>query len=219
MAARGDGVGRHSVAMRASSWPVRRPTRRPASSVSVPPAGACTAALVTGCVLLTGCQGVGDYPAPYHQWDPPVPGDAVRATVATVIDGDTLIVRTSRSRERVRLIGVDAPEVTGQRACYGERASAALRRIAGPGTVVLLQSDRERRDRYGRSLRYVWTADGTFVNAALIRGGHAQAMAVAPNERHVAVFRAAEARARRAGRGLWARCGSWPSRAGAGRGE
>jgi endonuclease YncB( thermonuclease family) len=141
--------------------------------------------------------------------DPKAPRGAVQATVIRVIDGDTLAADLRGRAERIRLIGVDAPETatrTERMECHGHRATLALRRLAGRGTSVRLAYDRERRDRYGRRLSYAWTADGVFVNAALIRGGHARPMPVAPNDRYAALFRAAGRRAWIAGSGLWTRC-------------
>jgi micrococcal nuclease len=127
-----------------------------------------------------------------------------------VIDGDTLVVRAhGRRLISVRLIGVDAPELDKARApaaatherrsdCAGRAARRALSRLVRPGTALYVTVDRERRDAYGRSLFYVWTAQGTFVNAALIRSGHARAMMIPPNDRFAVVLRAAETAARRA---------------------
>jgi endonuclease YncB( thermonuclease family) len=111
---------------------------------------------------------------------------------------------------RVRLIGVDAPEIGHHRfsrgECFGAEAAAALRRLTPPGSVLKVTSDRERRDPYGRELLYAWTSGGAFVNAALIRGGDARAMVVPPNDRFIEIFRAAEATAHQAHLGLWSEC-------------
>jgi micrococcal nuclease len=72
---------------------------------------------------------------------------------------------------------------------------------------VRLRYDAERRDRYGRTLAYVYRAgDGLFVNAELVRRGYATVLTIAPNVAHAALFRRLAARARRAGRGLWRAC-------------
>ena len=70
-----------------------------------------------------------------------------------------------------------------------------------------LVSDRERRDRYGRLLAYVYRdRDGLFINAELVRRGYARAYAFAPNTRHARRFSTLEKAARRDGRGLWRAC-------------
>lgn len=93
------------------------------------------------------------------------------AQLVAVVDGDTLRV----DGERVRLIGVDAPEIRSA-ACAeerrrGERAKAMLAHLVA-GHVLSLQRDGT--DRYGRTLAVV-LADGADVNAAMISSGHAVA--------------------------------------------
>jgi micrococcal nuclease len=137
--------------------------------------------------------------------------EGVRAEVIRVVDGDTLVTRMAGQRRRVRLIGVDAPEIRHRGSvlpgeCFGIDATAALRRLAPPGGVVEITPDRRRRDPYGRELRYVRTSDGLFVNEALIRGGYARAMVVAPNDRFIGLLRAAESAAHQARSGLWSAC-------------
>lgn len=128
-----------------------------------------------------------------------------------MVDGDTLVTRMSGRELRVRLIGVDAPEIRHRGStlpgeCFGTDAAAALRRLAPRGGVLKVTPDRERRDPYGRELRYAWTSDGLFVNAALIRDGYARAMVVPPNDRFIGLFRAAESTAHQARSGLWSGC-------------
>jgi micrococcal nuclease len=122
------------------------------------------------------------------------------AVVTRVVDGDTLVLR---GRGRVRLIGVDAPETWVRRDCFGAEATRALRRLTPPGAAVRVAPDVRARDRYGRSLLYLWTSRGVFVNAALVRGGFARAVPVPPDTARAAVLDRAEAAARRAPAGLW----------------
>lgn len=129
------------------------------------------------------------------------------ARVLRVVDGDTVAVSLAGRRERVRYIGVDTPESVRPGfpvECFGKRAGELNRRLVA-GRTVRLRFDRERRDRYGRLLAYVY-AGGVFVNAELIRRGYATALAIAPNDSRAGLFRRLEDGARRAGRGLWSRC-------------
>src|SRR4051812_32421390 len=87
----------------------------------------------------TGCAGRSGRAVPVP---PAPPARAVPATVAYVIDGDTIITiprarpheRASRRvlaypgapRVRVRLLGLDAPEDTRRHGCFGAQATAAL---------------------------------------------------------------------------------------------
>jgi micrococcal nuclease len=131
------------------------------------------------------------------------------ARVVRVVDGDTVVVRTGGRTERVRYIGVDTPESVKPGTpvqCFAKAASAANRRLV-QGESVRLVHDAEARDRYGRTLAYVYRSrDGLFVNAELVRGGYAKPLAIRPNTAHAAEFRRLAARARRSGQGLWSRC-------------
>lgn len=125
-----------------------------------------------------------------------------RATlVARVLDGDTLVLATG---ERVRLIGINAPEIAGLRRLvpqpFGPEAAAFARRLA-EGRRVRLEFDRERRDTYGRTLAYVFVGD-LDLNAEMIREGYAVAYRRFPHRRYDE-FLALEAEAQRARRGLW----------------
>lgn len=128
------------------------------------------------------------------------PADA--QLVERVIDGDTIVVR---GVGRVRLIGVDTPETVDPRRAvefFGREASAFTKRLL-EGQRVRLEYDRERTDRYGRTLAYVYLHDGTFANAEIVRRGYGHAYTRFPF-RHLDRFRRLEREAREAGRGLWA---------------
>jgi micrococcal nuclease len=130
--------------------------------------------------------------------------------VVRVSDGDTIRVRLASGREeRVRYIGIDAPETAKPGApaeCFADRAAAFNARLVG-GRAVRLVRDVEERDRYGRLLAYVYAGD-TFVNSELLRRGYAQPLTVPPNVRNAERFRRLADDARRAGSGLWASCAS-----------
>ena len=122
--------------------------------------------------------------------------------VTRVIDGDTLVVQ---GVGMVRLIGVDTPETVDPRRpvqFFGKEASEFMRRVA-QGKVVRLEFDAERKDRYGRTLAYVYLPDATFLNAEIVKQGYGHAYTVFPF-RHRDQFRGDERVAREAERGLWA---------------
>ncbi|MCG0239167.1 MAG: thermonuclease family protein [Firmicutes bacterium] len=147
----------------------------------------------------------GEAPSGAAQEVPPgVPQGARLAVVERVVDGDTLEVQLDGQTERVRMIGVDTPEVHGQVEPYGPEASAFTKKVLAPGTRVWLELDVETRDRYGRLLAYVWLADGRLFNEVLLREGYAQLLTIPPNVKYVERLTAAEREAREAGRGLWA---------------
>lgn len=118
-----------------------------------------------------------------------------------VIDGDTIVLDGG---ERVRLIGVQAPERNDPRPevrRMAEQAGEFTRRLC-EGRAVRLEYDFQPQDRYGRTLAYIYLEDGTLVNAELIRQGYANAYTRFPF-RYLEDFRAHQQEARAAGRGLW----------------
>ena len=136
------------------------------------------------------------------------------ATVERVVDGDTAIVHVSERRERVRFIGINAPEDTSRVDPFGPEATAYVKRALAPGSTVYLEQDAEQRDRYGRLLSYVWLARPatgsdaemrrSMLNARIALDGYAQQMTVPPNVKYERRFRTYVREARLAGRGLWA---------------
>jgi micrococcal nuclease len=145
-----------------------------------------------------------------------IPDDAQRVTVRWVSDGDTVTVRAVRrgvlpkgEDTSVRLLEIDTPETKrpGEPVqCLARRATRMTERLLPRGSVAWVQRDEELLDRYGRTLGYVWNADGLFVNEALVRRGLARVLFYRPNDRHLERIRAAEDAARAAGRGVWSHC-------------
>ncbi len=120
----------------------------------------------------------------------------VLAGQARVIDGDTLDV----GGERVRLHGIDAPEMrqtcaapAGDWPC-GEWARDALVQMIGGAALSCTGVER---DRYGR-LVAACSAGGQDLGAAMVEAGAAVAY-----RRYSHAYTGQEDRARRAGRGLW----------------
>ena len=100
----------------------------------------------------------------------PNPQSLEQATVENVIDGDTLDVLLGGERQTIRYYGIDAPEEGDK--CY-EEATERNRELVG--TTVRLEADARNEDKYARLLRYVFTNDGTSVDAALVSEGLAKA--------------------------------------------
>ena len=138
------------------------------------------------------------------------------AVVERVIDGDTIDVDIGGRTERIRLIGIDTPEIAheafdGRAAndteCYGEEAHDFMRAVLPEGTAVRLERDVVGRDDYGRILAYVHRAsDGIFVNLELVRQGYAQPLTFPPNVAHADLMVDAARDAERDDVGLWADC-------------
>ena len=127
------------------------------------------------------------------------PGERVRARVSRVIDGDTIVVGGG---ERVRYVGVDAPEAGEAPEPFGAEATELNRRLVEDQTVLLVR-DTSDRDRFGRLLRFVY-ADGILINAELVREGYARAVVFPPDDEHASCFAALEEEAKKARRGMWA---------------
>ena len=135
--------------------------------------------------------------------------------VTRVVDGDTL--RLS-SGEKVRLIGVDTPEVyySDKLLRDSKRIGADIKMTQSLGAKasrftkdlclnkrVRLEYDIGRYDRYGRVLAYVYLEDGTFVNAKIMEEGYGQIMTIPPNVKYADYFRKLEREARENRKGLW----------------
>lgn len=142
--------------------------------------------------------------------------------VTEVVDGDTIEVDMSGTREKIRMIGVDTPETKKPNApieCYGPEASEFSKKMLG-GKSVRLEADptNDNRDRYGRLLRYVYLQDGSLYEEALIRGGYGFAY-LSFSFQKSEEFGALHEQARTAKVGLWGACspaesgGRWQSNA------
>jgi micrococcal nuclease len=140
---------------------------------------------------------------------------AGEAVVVRVVDGDTLDVDLAGSAVRVRLLGIDTPETVDENRpvqCYGHEASAYLSDLLPKGSTVRLERDAEARDRYGRMLAYIYRVDdGLFVNAALLEGGYATTLSIAPNTMRAHDFEVIRLQSQRDKRGLWGACPSFGS--------
>lgn len=135
-------------------------------------------------------------PSPYQQ-----------APVERVVDGDTIVVVLGGQRERLRYIGINAPEISQDgrpSACFGREASARNEQLVA-GRTVGLEKDVSERDQYGRLLRYVYVGD-LMINAELVRGGYARAARYPPDVRHADLLAELQRESRGARRGLWGRC-------------
>jgi micrococcal nuclease len=130
------------------------------------------------------------------------PYDAT-ATVTRVVDGDTVDISPSvEGRSRVRLIGMDTPEISFGAQPYGPEASAFAKRELD-GEEVRLELDVQKIDPYGRLLAYVYLPDGRMFNVKLVEEGYAQVATFPPNVKYKDRFLQAQREARTANRGLW----------------
>jgi len=105
-----------------------------------------------------------------------------RARVTDVYDGDTCTVEidlglaTWIRGEKLRLLRINAPELKGRDKTRGIAARDHLRKLV-LNKNVLLQTIKDKREKYGRYLAEIWIeADGHPVNAndAMVQAGHAR---------------------------------------------
>ena len=158
------------------------------------------------CLLAGACSRVEQAAAPVADSGLACSVDAAglqSAPIAAVIDGDTLRLADG---QRVRLIGINTPELGhGRRADepLAQQARAALAGLLAGGTAWLADGVDDR-DPHGRRLAWVFDADGHSVSAQLLERGLGFHVAIAPNGGRAACLRAAEDVARRERRGVWA---------------
>ena len=117
--------------------------------------------------------------------------------VERISDGDSFYCQGGK---RVRLIGVDAPEL--DQGELGRASRESLRRMMPVGAHVRLETDVRPADQYGRTLAYVWR-DSVMINRKMIREGWAVLYTVPPNIRHVIQLQAAQDSARDQHAGHW----------------
>lgn len=135
--------------------------------------------------------------------------------VKRAVDGDTLVLENG---ERVRLIGIDTPEMHASEKLQrdsrrsgqdlntiqklGRRAYEFTRNLV-EGKRVSLEFDAERYDKYDRLLAYVYLKGGIFVNAEIVKQGYANLMTFPPNVKYADLFLKLYHEAREKRRGLW----------------
>lgn len=134
----------------------------------------------------------------------------IDAVVERVIDGDTIDVRMGQQRVRVRLVGIDAPELSQEHGRQVQQYLAVF--IQGQPVRVALGDT----DQYGRSLGEVFVAtidpqtqaqSEVSINAFLVRTGRAWAYRYRGQVQNPE-YGDFEAEARAAQRGLWSSAGA-----------
>jgi micrococcal nuclease len=123
-------------------------------------------------------------------------------SVRRVNDGDTVQLDDGRP---VRYIGVNTPEITHERNTaepFGFEARAYNIELVG-SQRIRLEFDIERFDDYGRTLAYVFLADGSMVNERLVQAGLAYCLYKMPNVKYDACLLKAQREAMRARHGIW----------------
>ena len=151
----------------------------------------------------------------------PTSWDRETDTVVQIVDGDTLTVQHNGRAEKIRLIGIDAPESsinnkTKKDAArgngdivtitkMGKEAARFVRTIVKPGDPIVIEFDKQTRDKYGRLLGYVYLSSGKMLNEEIVKAGYANLLTYPPNVKYQDRFFKAYREARENSRGLWAK--------------
>ncbi|MGJ5712052.1 thermonuclease NucI [Staphylococcus auricularis] len=134
------------------------------------------------------------------------PYNTEKVHVERVVDGDTFIAQDESNQHiKVRLIGIDTPETVKPNTPvqpYGKEASKYTKSKL-TNKDVYLEYDKEKEDRYGRRLAYVWLDKETLYNEQLVKEGLAREKYFAPNGKYRAVFQQAEQQAKSGHKNLW----------------
>lgn len=134
------------------------------------------------------------------------PADGFR--VQKVVDGDTVELDYYGQTTKVRLIGLDTPEVVDPRKpvqCYGREASEHAHQLLD-GKTVKLESDPlvGESDKYGRKLAYLFLPDGTNFALIMIRDGFGHEYTYQSQAyKYQTEFKQAQQAAESEQRGLW----------------
>lgn len=113
-------------------------------------------------------------------------------------DGDSFIVEAGGRGLEIRLIGVDAPEFKQE---YGRLAKEFTLRFCH-GHKLRLVFDKDKVDRYGRVLAYVYKGD-KMLNEEIIKAGLAIPIKVKPNTRYYSRLLNAQEYAKKKKHGFW----------------
>lgn len=167
----------------------------------------CLVLALSACLGLTGAQPDAREPGKLPVIATPDFSKLQSLAIAAVVDGDTITVtRDGGVTEKVRLLGIDCPETsdpTKGQEFYGVEATTFVTNLLKGERVYVVPEKAGEKDRYGRTLAYVYRApDGLFVNAEVVRQGYGSVYD-AQAFQHIDAFLQYERAAKAAGRGQW----------------
>ncbi|MGA1408814.1 MAG: thermonuclease family protein [Prochlorotrichaceae cyanobacterium] len=168
----------------------------------------CSVLILCSALTLSSCQTL------------PMPKKGYWMNVQEVVNGNTLeaigveaiggeFPDWQGQRVRIRLIGIDAPDLDQDP--WGKAAQQFVAEQVGLGSssrlppsdrLVLLSFDTQIQDGYDRLLAYVWTDQG-LLNETIVAAGQALANSYFPNVRYEEVLGNAQHKARLLGLGIW----------------
>lgn len=139
-------------------------------------------------------------------------------SLVRVVDGDTIVVSKNGKEEKVRFLEVNTPESVhsdeSKNNAYGDMASDYTKNKLSDVSTIYLEYDKEKYDRYGRTLAYIWLKEDVdpsspedikahCLNAQLLMDGMAECVIYAPNDKNETLFRKLEQTAIIESTGLW----------------
>jgi micrococcal nuclease len=127
--------------------------------------------------------------------------------VIEIVSGDTIVVDMNNQSIKVRLIGVNMPEIQQPDRPAGKyNSQAALfteNLLRGENVYIVDDPNQNGPDKVGRVLKYIYRApDGLFVNAELLRQGYGRAD-TALAFKYMTQFRQLEEFAKERKKGIW----------------
>lgn len=123
--------------------------------------------------------------------------------IKKIYDGDTVLLENGT---KIRLLGINTPEISKRDKVAdagGEEAKQWLIQKL-TGTKVKLRYDVERKDKYGRTLAYLFTENDEHINLQLVRQGLASVNIYPPNLKYATKLIRAQQQAESEKLGIWA---------------
>lgn len=118
-----------------------------------------------------------------------------------VVDGDTVKVLIDGSEQTIRLIGINAPEMSD---CRGAWGGEELNKLLENQTILLeddpTQGDK---DKYNRLLRYIHTETGQNINGKMVEIGAAKEYTYDKDYKYKDLFVTAQNLAKQDSLGVW----------------
>lgn len=126
--------------------------------------------------------------------------------VSRVVDGDTIIVTNAEGKdERVRILNIDTPESvhpTEPEQKFGREASDFAKEYL-EGQKVEIERGNPEKDKYGRTLAYIFV-DGVNFNRLMLEEGYARIAYVnGSNTKYLDEFKQAENKAKKQKKNIW----------------
>lgn len=140
--------------------------------------------------------------------------ELTKATVVSVLNVGTIEVNIDGNIQRVRLIGIDIPDIKATKMLPYEKDALTFAKTTLENKTVYLETDISTYDKYKRMQAYVWLEipsnninvdikDKLF-NSLIILKGYSKASTIAPNIKYVQTFLQYQNEAKRSFLGLWA---------------